>query len=316
MKKLRKILVAVMLSLLLPVKSSPNMPVIDLSAIAATIAGFVESVQAATESGVTLLNQLDALEKTYDQMKQLKEFYDKIDAYVYNLQEIADIVETSTTITKMASDIYKYAANSRLYDPRELAFLLDHLTSILKGAASLTQRVSAILNPKLFKWDNAQRVKGIDEAKTAMTRIKESLGVTKKKVEDQTAAREQMNYLIKKYAASSLEAAYLKLSKLSEGLPAGMDMTYSLLKSADNEGGATEKAEITTESTSVSRMKGVAGKIAPLFWVLSAFVALFGLFKVVRKVQAQEDVGKAAITWVTAVLLLIIFGQLYTIIFS
>jgi uncharacterized membrane protein (GlpM family) len=53
-----------------------------------------------------------------------------------------------------------------------------------------------------------------------------------------------------------------------------------------------------------------------MFWALTAFVFLFGLFKVVRKAQAQEDVGKAISVWLTAALLLLIFGQIYTTIFS
>ncbi|MDR1225759.1 MAG: hypothetical protein LBK47_02525 [Prevotellaceae bacterium] len=312
MKKLKKIAI-ILLCGLLPMKAgSQGTPVIDLSAIMATIAGFVESVETATKSGVELANQLEVLKKTYDEMKELKEVYDKIDAYVYNMQEVADIVKTSTEFIKTTSDIYKNAVNSRVYDPRELAFLLNQLTSYTKEVATLTQRVSAILDPKIFKWDNAKRVEGIDESRAAMARIKEALKDVGNRVKKQTETRKEVDYLIEKGAVSSLEAAYLKLAKLTGGLPAGLDFTYLLMKAAENE----KKIEATTEETSSSRMKGVSGKVAPLFWALTAFIFLFGLFKVVRKAQAQEDVGKAISIWVTAVLLLLIFGQLYTTIFS
>ncbi|MDR1416387.1 MAG: hypothetical protein LBJ57_03070, partial [Prevotellaceae bacterium] len=164
MKMLKKIAITTLCCLLLPVKSSPNLPVIDLSAIAATIAGFVNSVEETTKSSVTLLNQLDAMEKTYEQMKDLKDVYTKIDAYMYNMQELADIIETSSAITKSTSDIYKSAVTSRVYYPNELKFLLDQLTVYVKDVATLTQRVSAILDPKLFKWSSAERVKGVDES--------------------------------------------------------------------------------------------------------------------------------------------------------
>jgi hypothetical protein len=312
MKKFKKIAI-ILLCGLLPMKAgSQGSPVIDVSAIIATIAGFVESVGVATKSGVELANQLDVTKKTYDKMKELKEFYDKIDAYVYNMQEVMDIIETSTAITKSASDIYKNAATSRVYEPRELAFLLDQLTIYVKEVASLTQRVSKILDPKIFKWSSADRVKGIDESKTAMTRIKEALGILSDKVEDQTETRKEVKELIEKGAVSPLEAAYLTLDNLTGGLPAGLDLTYLLMKAGEN----AKKIEATTEETSSSRMKGVAGQVAPLFWALTAFVFLFGLFKVVRKAQAQEDVGKAISIWITAVLLLLIFGQIYTTIFS
>lgn len=316
MRKLVKIAVFTLCGLLLPMQGNTNMPVIDLSAITATIAGFVESVGTAVKSGATLLNQLDALKSLDSTMNQIDAVYKKVDAYMYNMQEIADIIETSTEIVEESSAIYKRAVSARVYEPRELAYLLDQLTAYVKDIASITQRVSAIIDPKLFKWSSAERVAGIDESKTAMTRIRNELKKLKKAVVDQTELRKNLESLMNKQLVSPLEGAYAQLAVLTgevKDLPTGMELTLLLAKAEES---ARKNRETTTESTSINKLQGVAGKVAPLFWVLTAFVGLFGLLKVVRKAQAQEDVGKSISIWVTAILLLITFGQIYTMIFS
>jgi hypothetical protein len=331
MKKLQKILIVTLCGLLLPKESySQGTPVIDATAIGTAIAGFAESSENAIKNGVQLANQLDIAKDTYDQMKGLKEFYEKIDAYIYNMQEAVDIYTTATELIKETSDIYKSVVNPRIqldasgdvvtlinqltYDTEEVAFLLNLLTNYIKDVASITQRVSAILDPDLFKWSSAERVEGIDASKTAMTRIKEAVKNVGNRVRKQNVERAKASELITAGIASPTEAALFIMSGMLSGLPIGSDFTYLFFKAKEE--AETEKSETTTEETSVNRMKGVAGQIAPLFWALSAFVALFGLFKVVRKVQAQEDVGKAISIWITAVLLFIIFGQLYSLIFS
>lgn len=330
MRRLQKILIATLCGLLLPVEGHlQGAPVIDVSAIAASIAGFVESTETAIQNGVELANQLDVAKEIYDKMKKLEEVYEKIDAYVYNMQEAADIYQTATELIKQTSNIYKSVTNPRVqlpsgevvtlinglaFDANEISSLLNLLTNYTKDVASITQRVAAILDPDLFKWSSAERVEGIDESKTAMTRIREVIKGIENKVKEIRENRAKASALITAGLASPTETMHLIIFGVRNGLSAGLDFTYLFMFMGDGE--KEEKPETTTESTSINSMKGVAGYIAPLFWVLSGFVALFGLFKVVRKVQAQEDIGKAISIWITAILLLIIFGQLYSLIFS
>ncbi|MDR0619698.1 MAG: hypothetical protein LBG17_07370 [Bacteroidales bacterium] len=87
---MKKIIIMLLFSIIPLLPSSGQLPVTDIAHTSANVVGHAMSLTEAIEQGLSIVSQLSTLKQVYDQMKAVKETFDKVSNYIYNLQAIID----------------------------------------------------------------------------------------------------------------------------------------------------------------------------------------------------------------------------------
>jgi hypothetical protein len=286
----------------------PGSPVFDAGNTAVTVTGFVKSLDEAVRSTTTLAEELSVLKKNAETVAYMKDAIGTVSKYLYNMQEIIDATEMLIEITKTTAEVYKEAYRSGVFSLNEVTRLSDIMTSNLFSAVNYTNRMKKVLDPDQWKMNDAERMKAIDESKSAVQQIRDNVLGIRDNMRGKKEERATKDLLLEKGMISAGEAVLSIASvrtSISE-ITLGMELKAAIARSTEiphvNKFDTARSAAAKTTPL-FSRMKG-------LFYILTAIVALIGALRVYRKIHLGEEIGKSIAIWSFSVLMVFILVQI------
>jgi hypothetical protein len=301
-KMMKKIIIVLLLSFTPLLPSSGQMVVTDPAHTTASILGHFKSLEESIRSGVQLLNQLTVLRQTYEGMKAVKETFDKINQYIYNIQAITDAMQNLINITQRTSDIYKQAVRSNTFDLDELTYLMDYLTSAIEQGTRNVGEITDYVSSNKWRFTDKERKDGIEASAEKARKIKEELDARWEQIMRDIEQRKKIDYMNRNGLFSAFEAYYANKEK---EMSLGAELAYALSMTLG------QSTETDTVQSAAKKTTDLYDNLKTLFFALSAFIALIGAFRVYRKVNLEEDgLGKTAAIWFTSSLTVFILGSI------
>ncbi len=287
-----------------PVKA--QLPVTDAAVLAATIQAHTQSYGNAIQSATTLLNTLDVMKKAQENMRAVKDVYDKVNEKIYQIREIIEATENLVNITKQSAEIYRQVVRSNQFTVSELTYILDYLNSAVLSATHNIEKIGKVLDPYL-PLTSKERMDLIEEADAKTRKTLEELFEKKKHLTEIIVAGAKIKKLTDEKLVSPLEMYYANSSpNTKDVLLPGMELVY-LFAQANLE----KETEFDTATSAAQKTTQLFADFKKLYYALSAFIALLGAFKVYSKINHGEDnIGKSIGIWFTAVLAIFILGSI------
>jgi flagellar biosynthesis chaperone FliJ len=299
---MKKIIVVLLLSFMPLLPSSGQTPVSDVVHTTSTTLGHFKSLEEAIKSGVQLLNQLTVLKQTYEGMKAIKETFDKINQYIYNIQEIVDAAQSLINIIQRTSDIYRQAVRSNTFSLKELTFLMDYLTSAIEQGTRNVEKIKDYVTSSKWRFTDKERIDEIEDAESEIEKIEESLENTAENLESISETRKKIEYMNANGMFTPMETYVVNVTGR---MTLGAELTHALSMALG------QSTETDTARSAAKKTTDLYGNLKTLFFALSAFIALIGAFRVYRKVNLEEDgLGKTATIWFTSALTVFILGSI------
>ncbi|MDR1056459.1 MAG: DUF4134 domain-containing protein [Prevotellaceae bacterium] len=299
---MKKIIAVLLFSFTPLLPSSGQMVVTDPAHTAASILGHFKGLEESIRSGVQLLNQLTVLKQTYEGMKAVKETFDKINQYIYDIQEIIDAAQSLINIIQRTSDIYKQAVRSNTFDLSELTSLMDYLTSSIQQGERNVGKIKDYVTSSKWRFTDKERIDAIEAAAREAKRIKEELDAKMQQTMRDITQRKKIDYMNRSGLLGALETYY---ANKEQELTLGAELAY-VLSTAFGQNTETDTARSAAKKTTE-----LYDSLKKLFFALSAFIAFIGAFKVYRKFNLEEDgLGKTAAIWFVSALTVFILGSI------
>ncbi|MDR1182340.1 MAG: DUF4134 domain-containing protein [Bacteroidales bacterium] len=304
---MKKIIAVLLLSFTPLLPSSGQMVVSDPGHTAASVLGHFKSLEESIRSGVQLLNQLTVLKQTYENMKSLKETFDKINQYIYDIQEIIDAAQSLINIIQRASDIYKQAVRSNMFNLNELTYFMDYLNFAIEQGTRNVGKIKDYVTSGKWRFTDKERKEAVEAAAGETGEIEAGLWLIQEQMKRAIEQRRKIDYMNKNNLFGVAESYYINKGGR---LTLGAELVYAVSKAVDKTIPDTQSVESTARSAA-KKTTDLYDNFKKLFFALSAFVALIGAFRVYRKFNLEEDgLGKTAAIWFTSALTIFILGSI------
>jgi hypothetical protein len=299
---MKKIIIVLLLSFTPLLPSSGQMVVTDPAHTTASILGHFKSLEESIRSGVQLLNQLTVLKQTYEGMKAVKETFDKINQYIYDIQEIVDAAQSLINMIQRTSDIYKQAVRSNTFELSELTYIMDYLTFAIEQGTQNVGKIKDYVTSSKWRFTDKERIDKIEDAESEIERIEESLENTAENLRLISEARKKIEYMNANDMFTPMEAY---VANVTGRMTPGGELRFALSMTLG------QSTETDTARSAAKKTTDLYDNLKTLFFALSAFIALIGAFRVYRKVNLEEDgLGKTATIWFTSALTVFILGSI------
>jgi hypothetical protein len=280
--------------------------VTDPGNTAANLVGFAKSLEEAIRSTSTLAEELGVLKKNAEAVAYMKDAISTVSKYFYNMREIIDATEMLIDITKMTTDVYREAYQSGVFSLNEITRLSDLMTNNLYQAVNYTERMKKVLNPDEWKMSDAERMKTIDDSKTAVQQIRDNVVGMRANMKRKKEERKTKRLLLEKGMLSAGEAMLPIASIPISKIPLGMELKAAIAKSPL----IPHVNELATARAAAAKTTPLFFKLQGLFYVLTAFVAVIGALRVFRKIHLGEEIGKSIAIWSFNVFSILILMQI------
>jgi hypothetical protein len=278
------------------------MVVTDPAHTAANVVGHAMSLTEAIEQGLGIAGQLTTLKQVYDQMKAVKETFDKVSKYIYDLQSIIDATANLVKVIQRTSDTYKQAVRSNVFTVNELTDLMDCLTIAVQQATKSSNAIIDYVSSGKWRFTDKERIDAIDGQAALIASVNADIDA---KFEEQNRiieVRKKIAYMNDNGLFGGLDAYY---ANREQEMMLGAELAYALSKAFG------QSTETDTVQSAAKKTTQLYADIKNLFFVLSGFIALIGAFRVYRKISLEEDgLGKTVITWFTSALTVFILGSI------
>jgi methyl-accepting chemotaxis protein len=208
---MRRIII-LLLSFIPLLPSSGQAPVTDVAHTTATTLGHFKSFEEAVRSGVQLLNQLTVLKQTYEGIKMVKETFDKINQYIYNIQAITDAMQNLIDITQRSSELYRQVARSNTFKLDELTYLMDYLTSAIQQGTRNVGEITDYVSSNKWRFTDKERKDGIEDSAERAKKIKEELDAVADGMESIIETRKDIAYMNENGLFTPMEAYVANVS--------------------------------------------------------------------------------------------------------
>jgi hypothetical protein len=298
---MKKIITILLFSFAPLLPSSGQMVVTDPAHTAANVVGHAMGLTEAIEQGLSLITQLSTLKQVYEQMKAVKETFDKINNYIYEIQSVIDATSGLVAVIQQTSDIYRLASRANVFSTPELISLMDHLTSIVQRATRTATTIKDYITQDKWRFTDKERKDAIDSAASSIEREQTNLEKIESNIKSQVEISKKIDYMNTHALFSPLDAYY---ANREQELLLGSELVYAFSKTLG------EETEFETAQTAAKKTTNLYDDLKKLFFALSGFIALIGAYRVYRKVNLEEDgIGKAAAIWFTSALTVFILGS-------
>jgi hypothetical protein len=298
---MKKFIIILLLSFIPLLPSSGQMVVTDPAHTAANVVGHAMSLTEAIEQGLGIVSQLSTLKQVYDQMKAVKETFDKISKYIYDLQSIIDATSNLVRVIQQTSDIYKQAARSNVFTVDELMELMDYLTMSIQQATKSSNAIIDYVSSGKWRFTDKERKDAIDADASTVANVKTSLDAMFDEQNRIIDSRKKIAYMNNNGLFSPMEAYY---ANKEQEMSLGSELAYALANLF------AQSTETDTAQSAAKKTTQLYDNLKTLFFVLSGFIALIGAFKVYRKANLEEEgLGKTIAVWFTSALTVFILGS-------
>ncbi|MGL4364639.1 MAG: DUF4134 family protein, partial [Bacteroidales bacterium] len=260
---------------------------------AATIAGFLSSLEEAILTTANLGKQLDEHKKQVEFLQGAKALTSDINRMLTQAQEIYIAGETLVEMGKNIESSYKAVTSSGQFSIAECRDVLDWYTATLQRGERNVRVITDYLSKDKWRMTDYERLQELRRNTEEMQKLNDSILNMNQRLRQEEVKRKMREELRKRNVISPIENFWSarQLTAL-EGFTWGMELQYAL-SSLDVESEIEKSDTNTAVNEIVKQMKTYAN----IFYAISALIGLIGALRVWRKVQNGEDIGKTIGVW-------------------
>jgi hypothetical protein len=291
-----------------------------------------ESIMESIEQTLNLIGLGETAAKVEKFAKEAREITAKIKYTAKVLKELSEFVIFIDDIADMINEDVKYYRNLRtveLLSPKEHARAVGRLNSYLQSATDMLNNYMDLWMEGMDNFQELDFKQREDKAKEIRKNVlQQKIAVIKARaaLKEQAQEKEIINDIVKRandpsvlylgYGGGSVEG-YINNSLNKKFSMPSVNMSTREQKTTTtdiNYGGSIDN-ETTAEAAKKSYFSGI-NSMVKLFYAISVVIFMFGIYKVVTKINLGEDPFRSIIIWTTSCIATVLLGYFIQVFFE